>query len=83
MKVRGPTCSRLVGLACASALALGASAAPASAAPAVSDIVVTKKSDKGSPDLSSQRRTIEGESTDYLVITMDSASVMTYDVGGP
>jgi type VI protein secretion system component Hcp len=51
MKPSRSACSRLVVAGVASALVLGAGALPASAAPSVSDLSVTKVSDKASPTL--------------------------------
>lgn len=86
MQVQRALPARLAALGVATACVLGVAAAPASAAPAVSELMVVKRVDAashtlmgevstGTNDAQPRRRTIEGETSDYLVVTLKDALV--------
>ena len=85
MQVERSLSARLAALGVATACVLGV-AAPASAAPTVSDLMVVKRVDVASPVLMSaapagtsdarpKRRTIDGGTQDYLVVKLQEAFI--------
>ena len=85
MQVERSLSARLAALGVATACALGV-AAPASAAPTVSDLKIVKRVDVASPvlmgetstsanDARPRHLTIKGETRDYFVMTLEEAFI--------
>ena len=86
MQVERSLPARLAALGVATACVLGVAAAPAPAAPTVSELMVVKRVDAASPTLigdasagtndgGPKRCTIQGETPDYLVVTLENTLI--------